>query len=207
MKIFSSQTIRILHGALKPMAAGLAMTALLASPLARAEPPSQPSQPEMTPEQSQKLQQFKQLQQDMQQLQQQLDDIQKATLEANPELAQQQQDIEKMVMEQLRASGNDPEQKVKEIKSLQAKIKNEGLPVEQRKSYYQDYRQKVMDFQKAQQKVMQNEDVQSAMKDLNKAMLVAMKEQNPKTEDLLSDIKKKQEAMMEIRRSVMSSSK
>lgn len=204
MKIFCSQTIRFLHGALKPMAAGLAMTALLATPLARAEPPSQP---QMTAEQSQKLQQFKQLQQDMQQLQQQLDEIQKATLEAKPELAQQQKDVEKMVMEQLRASGNDPEQKVKEIKSLQTKIKNEDLPVDQRKSYYQEYRQKVADFQKAQHEVMQDEKVQSAMKDLNKAMLVAMKEQNPKTDQLISDIKKKQEAMMEIRRSVMSNSK
>lgn len=197
---FFSQCFRRVRNFLLPGSALLAASVMLVSPLIQAAPPAAP---EMSAEQSQKVEQFKQLQLQLEELQQQLNAIQEATLDAHPELAQQQQEFKEMVVEEMRSNGHNPKQQIEAIQSLQGKVKNEDLPVEERKAYYQEYRQTVMDFQQAQQEVMEQDNVQSAREDLNESMLVAMQEQNPRTEDLIADIKQKQQALMEIRRSVM----
>lgn len=202
-KTDSAHTLRRL---LPALATGLVLATTLGTTGVRAESPAmQQQQQQLSPEQARQVQKFQQLQAELQGLQQRLNKIQDQTLEARPELAQRQKQFEQLVLDQLRAKGRDPESEVKQIQALQEKIKDQSLPEEERRGHFQEYRQAVMEFQQAQQQVMQQDEVKSAREDLNQAMLTAMKSEDPKTEALLQDMQQKQEQMMEIRRSVMPS--
>lgn len=204
MRVFNSDFNRLLRRLVPALAMGVAVTGALGAAGARAETPApQSQQQQLSPEQTQQVQRFQELQAELQGLQQQLGAIQEKTLEARPELAQQQEDFEQLVMEQMRANGHQPEQEFEQIQAMQDKIQDQSLSEDERRGHYDEYRQAVMEFQQAQQQVMQQEEVQSAREELNQAMLTAMKSEDPKTEALLSDMKQKQEQMMEIRRSVM----
>lgn len=196
-----SQSLRKL---LPALAAGVVLTGALGTAGVRAESPAPGAQQQqLSPEQTRQVQRFQELQAELQGLQQQLGAIQEKTLEARPELAQQQEDFEQLVMEQMRANGHEPEQEFEQIQTLQEKVRDQDLPEEQRRGHYQEYRQAVMEFQQAQQQVMQQEQVQSARQELNQAMLTAMKSEDSRTESLLQDMQNKQQQMMEIRNSVM----
>lgn len=203
---FVSDFRQSLRTLLPALAAGVVLAGTLGTTGVRAESPApgaQPQQQQLSPEQTQQVQRFQQLQAELQGLQQQLGAIQEKTLEARPELAQQQEDFEQLVMEQMRANGHQPEQEFEQIQALQEKVQDQNLSEDQRRGHYDDYRQAVMEFQQAQQQVMQQEQVQSARQELNQAMLTAMKSEDSRTESLLQDMQSKQEQMMEIRRSVM----
>lgn len=202
LKTGSTQSLRRL---LPALATGLALTAALGTTGSWAESPGmQPQQQQqLSPEQAEQVQKFQQLQAELQGLQKQLTAIQEKTLESNPELVEQQEAFEQLVREEMQASGLQPDQDVEQIQALQEKIKDSSLPEQERRGHYQQYRQAVMEFQQAQQQVMEKEAVQSAREELNQAMLTAMKSEDPKTEALLSDMRQTQEQMVEIRNSVM----
>jgi hypothetical protein len=149
----------------------------------------------LTPAQLQELQQ---LQQEMQTLGQQLDAIQQAALQANPELQNQQEQYRKKLTNAMQEQGADPEPVLERMGDIQEQLQDEELDKEKRQQLINTYREKDMRLQRARQEAMQNEEVRKAAEDLSEATLTAMREQDPKTEELLQELEQLQQRMQKL---------
>jgi hypothetical protein len=188
----------------------LALAMLLTGPVAQAQqagesPANTPSAAQqLNPEQQKMLQQFQQARQQTQQLQQQLGEIQKQTLAENPKLMKQQEAFRELLIDTMRDNGQQPEKKLDELESLQAKIQDNSRPEQERQQLFRKFQQQNQVFAQAQREALQTESVQEAQERLNKAILTAMKDQNPKTEQLIQKMNQARQQMMQIRQEAAS---
>jgi uncharacterized coiled-coil DUF342 family protein len=188
----------------------LALAMLLTGPFAQAQqagesPANTPSAAQqLNPEQQKMLQQFQQARQQTQQLQQQLGEIQKQTLAENPKLMKQQEAFRELLIDTMRDNGQQPEKKLDELESLQAKIQDNSRPEQERQQLFRKFQQQNQVFAQAQREALQTESVQEAQERLNKAILTAMKDQNPKTEQLIQKMNQARQQMMQIRQEAAS---
>jgi len=175
----------------------LAAILALAAPATSAQ--QQPTPPGAAGQQPNTMQQeFMQVRDELQQLQQQLAEIQEKVLQNNPELQQRQEDFRDMVMDTMQDQGADPQGDINKLKTLQAQLQNEEIPEDKRQELVQDFRQTNMELQQAQQKALQDEEVQEAQKSLNEDMMTAMVDTDPKTETLLKQIEQARQKLMQI---------
>jgi hypothetical protein len=149
----------------------------------------------LTPDQMQEIQK---LQQEMQAVGQQLDAIQQATLEAKPELQEQQEQYRTMLIEAMQEQGADPEPLLDRMGEIQEQLRDEELDKEKRQQLINIYREKDMRLQQARQGAMQDEKVRKAAEELSQATLAAMREQDPKTEGLLREVEQLRQQMQEL---------
>jgi len=133
----------------------------------------------------QKLQKQRQA---IQQLSQKLFKIQQATLEANPELKQQRDDLMSLVDTKMKEAGHEPQAKRDKIKGLQQQLQGGDLSQEKAQSLNEELRKAKGSLRKAQQQAMQDQEVQQQRQALSQSLVSAMKEQNPKAEQLLADL-------------------
>ena len=134
-------------------------------------------------------------QQEAQQLMQQyrqkasrLQQIHKETIEANPELATQQEEFEKKVRQAVEDEGYDVEQGQQRVQELAQKMQSGDLDQSERKAVMQDFQAERQEMTQARNKVMQKPEIQSAGQQLQEDTLAAMKKQNSNTQDLLDEM-------------------
>lgn len=170
----------------------------------KAEAPAAATAPHgMSPEQAKQIEQFQALQNEARELQQQLGAIHEATLKANPELQQQRDDLEALIGGKMREAGSDPDKDMEKIQGLQAKMQDQNLPEAEREQHFREFSKTVESFQAAQEKVMQDKDVQAAQEKMENDTMAAMMKQDANTEKLIAQVREKQEAMMAIRDQLM----
>jgi len=146
------------------------------------------------------IQQVQQKQAEIQQLNQQLAQIQQATIEANPELADQRDELLANVDEKMVEAGHDPEASREEIGDLQAQLQGGELSAEESQAVTQQIRQEQTQLQQAQRQAMQDEAIRTEIQSLNEGLVEAMSEQNPQTEQLIAQLQTAQQeyqAMMQ----------
>jgi uncharacterized coiled-coil DUF342 family protein len=134
------------------------------------------------------MQQVQQKQAQIQQLNQQLAQIQEATIEANPELADQRDELLASVDEKMAEAGHNPEDSREKIESLQGQLQGGELSAEENQSVSQALRQEQTSLQQAQSQAMQDEAIRTEIQSLNEALVAAMREQNPQTDELISQL-------------------
>lgn len=139
------------------------------------------------------MQQVQQKQAEMQQINQQLAQIQEATLEANPELADQRDALIASVDEKMEATGHDPEASREKMEELQAQLQSGELSDEENQSVAQEMRREQSAMQQAQNQVLQDEDIQAGVQNLNEALVEAMREQNSGTDQLIARLQSVQQ--------------
>lgn len=139
------------------------------------------------------MQQVQQKQAQIQQLNQQLAQIQQATLEANPELADQRDDLLTNVDEHMIEAGHDPDASREKIGDLQEQLQGGELSTEDSQSLAQEIRQEQTQLQQAQRQAMQDEAIQAEIQSLNDGLVEAMREQNPQTEQLIAQLQTAQQ--------------
>jgi len=150
------------------------------------------------------MQQLRAKQQKMQQLLGELRQIQKKVTQANPELAAQQDDYRDLVINTMSDKDFDPEAEIQDMRSLQAELRGgDQLGQEERQSKMQELQQKKQQFRSKQRQAMQDEDVQTAREELDQNMQAAMKEQNPKAEELIAQLNRLQEEYQSLLQKVM----
>lgn len=181
--------------------AALVSAMLLAAPLAQAQQPAAPGAAGAgQPSPAQK--EFMQTRAQLQQLQKQLGEIQQKVLDENPDLQQQREDFQKLVMTTMKDQGATPQEDVNKLKTLQAELQKEDLPKDKRQRLIQEFRDTNMALQQAQQQALQNKQVQEARKSLNNALITAMVDADPETEKLLSQVKQARQRLMQIQKEV-----
>ena len=139
------------------------------------------------------MQQVQQKQAEIQQLNQQLAQIQQATIEANPELADQRDELIANVDEKMVEAGHDPEASREKIGDLQEELQGGELSAEESQSVTQEIRQAQTQLQQAQQQAMQDEAIRTEIQSLNEGVVEAMTEQNPKAEELIAQLQTAQQ--------------
>jgi len=134
------------------------------------------------------MQQVQQKQAEIQQLNQQLAQIQQATIEANPELADQRDELLASVDEKMVEAGHDPDTSREKIGDLQEQLEGGELSTEESQTVTQEIRQEQTQLQQAQRQAMQDEAIQTEIQSLNEGLVEAMREQNPQTEQLIAQL-------------------
>lgn len=125
---------------------------------------------------------------EIQNLGQELQRIQQETLEANPELAQQRDELVTLMDTKMVEAGHDPDASRDKIEELQGQMQGEELTESERRELGAELRQEMTVLQQAQGDVMQDQEVQVKRQSLNENLVSAMEEQDPKTEELISDL-------------------
>lgn len=139
------------------------------------------------------LQKVQQKQAEIQQLNQQLAKIQQETIEANPELATQRDDLLELVDTKMTEAGHDPDASREKIEDLQGQLDSGELSDEETRSVGQELRQQQSSLQQAQGQAMQDQQVQQEIQQLNEELVAAMREQNPQTDELIAQLQTAQQ--------------
>lgn len=128
-------------------------------------------------------------------LQGRLDKIQAATLEAHPELKQQQQAFMDLMLSKMPSTGATAKDDLAAIEKIEKALGNAETPEAERKTMMTEYQEKAMAFRKAQMQSLKDPEVQKAQETLMNATLTAMKSQDPQTEQILGQMREKQEQL------------
>lgn len=140
---------------------------------------------------------------EIQQLNQQLMEIQENTIEANPELAEQRDDLISFVDEKMAESGYDAEAARGRIEKLQGEMQSGDLSAEEQQQNRQQLRQEMTSMQQAQGEIMQDQEFQAKRQSLNENLVAAMQEQNPKTDELISRLQTAQQEYQQLAQQAM----
>jgi chromosome segregation ATPase len=149
------------------------------------------------------MQQVQQKRAEIEQLNQQLMEIQENTIEANPELATQRDELISFVDEKMAETGYDAEAARGRIEKLQGEMQSGDLSAEQEQQHRQQLRQEMTSMQQAQGQVMQDEEFQAKRQALNENLVSAMQEQNPQTDELISQLQTAQQEYQQLAQQAM----
>ncbi|WP_405242055.1 hypothetical protein [Lentisalinibacter salinarum] len=140
---------------------------------------------------------------EIQQLNQQLMQIQEKTIEANPELAKQRDDLISFVDEKMAETGYDAEAARGRIEELQGEMQSGELSAEEQQQNRQQLRQEMTSMQQAQGQIMQDEEFQAKREALNENLVAAMQEQDPQTDELISRLQTAQQEYQQLAQQAM----
>ena len=139
----------------------------------------------------------------IQQLNQQLMEIQQNTIAANPELATQRDELISYVDDKMAETGYDAEAARGRIEKLQGEMQGGELSADEQQERRQQLRQEMTSMQQAQGQVMQDEEFQTKRQALNESLVAAMQEQNPKTDELISQLQTAQQEYQQLAQQAM----
>jgi len=140
---------------------------------------------------------------EIQQLNQQLMQIQENTIEGNPELAKQRDDLISFVDDKMAETGYDAEAARGRIEKLQGEMQSGELSTEEQQQHRQQLRQEMTSMQQAQGQIMQDEEFQAKREALNENLVAAMQEQNPQTDELISRLQSAQQEYQQLAQQAM----
>lgn len=196
------KTRPLVHGvAALVLAAGLA----LAGSATAADSPAQGggTPQEMTPAQREQIKSFMQTRQELMQVREKLQKIQEKAVDARPQLQKKQAHFAALVEKQMKSQGHSPKQELAEIQALQDKLKSGDVSGGEQQALMQQLQQKATQYQQAQLAALKDDQIRSAREDLMKDILTAMKEEDPKTEDLMQTMRQKQQKLEQIHEQVL----
>jgi len=137
----------------------------------------------------QKKQELRQAQKKVRELRQQIGQIQQKAMNNNPDLQKQQEDLKGLVKDKMKAKGQNPDQDISRMKEIRQKLQNnKDMPKDERQKLMQEFQKTTQSFQQAQKSVMQDPEVQEARSQFRDDLMAAMKEENPKVEQMIKDM-------------------
>lgn len=134
-------------------------------------------------------QQAQQLMQEYRQKATTLQEIHTETIEANPDLAEQQAEFESEVREAVEDQGYDIETGQERIQSLAGQLQEDSdLSEEERQAVMQDFAAERRSLQQARAAALEQPEIQEAGQKLQQDTMAAMQEQSPQTEQLMQEM-------------------
>jgi septal ring factor EnvC (AmiA/AmiB activator) len=140
-------------------------------------------------------------QQHLDEVEKQLSDIQKDTISSHPELQKQEEDFRALLMSAMNTNGYNADEEMKRLTELQAELAKKDLKQEDRSKLLREFIQRKNRLGQAQRQAFSQEKIQKAQKDLQDAMVDAMKKKHPETDKLLQDLDKSQQNLDQLRAS------
>jgi len=149
---------------------------------------AQDAAPAATQQSQQQQQKTQQLVQQLRQKAAKLRQIHDETLEANPELQQQQDDFVAMVKQGIKDQGYDIDAGQKRVEQMTKKLKNDDLSEDERKSVMQDFMAERQELTQARTAALQQPEIKQAGEQLQQDTIDAMKADNDNVEDLMQEM-------------------
>lgn len=118
-----------------------------------------------------------------------LQQIHAQTLKSNSDLRDQQKQFATVLRQAIEDQGYDIEAGSKRVKGMAQKLQSGDLSESERQAVIQDITAERQSLRKARAAALQQPEVQTAGKALQKNTIAAMKEQNPDVEQLIQDMK------------------
>ena len=119
----------------------------------------------------------------------QLKQIHDKTIKNNPGLAKEQQQFQDQVKSAIKKQGYDINEGQKRMQSMAKKLQSGKLSDKQRKQVMQNFQEERQKMVKARNAALSQPDVQKSGQKLEKDTISAMNKQNPKTQQLISEMK------------------
>jgi len=159
----------------------------------------QPADPSAVPGHASPLmQQIAAKQAEIQQLNAELEQIQVATMEANPELEAQRDEFVSLVDAKMAEAGHDPAASRDRMEAMQGQLQGDTLSEAERQEVGQKLRQEMNTLQQAQSQALQGDDVRAAGQMLNNDLMAAMEKQNPQTAELIAQLQAAQQEFQQL---------
>lgn len=133
----------------------------------------------------------------LQQLQQRLMTIQQQAMQNNPQLQDEAEDLEDLVIKTMEDAGFDAEGGLARLEQLQREFQGDDVSDERRQTILQEAQEIQMELQEGQQLAMQDEEVIQAQERFQDNMLDAMRAEDPETDELLETFERLQTQMMQ----------
>ncbi len=174
-----------------------------ATPGANAMPHSQqaPQHKKLSPEQQAIITELKSLQQELQTTQHSLQGLQQQAFEKNPSFVKQREKLQAIVFKKMSTKDYDAAKEVQELQSIASKYQDGKVKPTQEEVL--SFRKREQAFQQRQQKALEDPEVQkmtmSLKNDVEKAMIAI----EPKTEELMAQLKSKSKKFMELRQKMV----
>lgn len=124
--------------------------------------------------------------------------IEEKTMEAHPELQKQQQALLDLMIAKMPSSGTSAKDDLARIEQLEQKLRSEDTPENERQALMAEYQEKAQVFRAAQRQVLEDPEVQQTHGALMDAKLAAMKEEDPRTEQLMEQLQQKQQQLKQL---------
>lgn len=196
------QQIRPIFTSIRQIPTRLLLTVVAAlistAPLHAQQQGAATPQAEVSPAQKEQQQAFQQARDEYVATQQRLEQIQRDTLQARPELQKKEQAFNDLLIKEMKNKGHSPKQDQAEIERLQEQLQDSKVPDAEREALLNKFQEKIMAYRKAQGEVMQNQEIQKAQNALLDAIVTAMKEHDPQTERLIEQMVEKRKQLMKM---------
>lgn len=134
--------------------------------------------------------------QQLEEIQRQLIEVQERTLDTNPELVKQIEELESMTTEAMKEAGYNPGKNIKTLESAEIALQNEQLSEEERRQVLEEALQAQQELHQAERAALEDEKVAQAHNKLQEDMMAAMRREEPDVDRL---IERFQQLQMELR--------
>jgi hypothetical protein len=121
-------------------------------------------------------------------LQQELMQIQNATLEANPALVDRQEQLGTLVRETMRENGHTPEADLEKMSEIRETLEAGDVGDAERETLVTEFQELRAEFVGARQQAAADPQVQEEQQAFQEALLTAMREQDPRTDQLMQQM-------------------
>lgn len=136
--------------------------------------------------------------QEMEQVQQELLQIQEMAMAHNPELEEQAQALQQVMLDAMRDEGFEPMQSLDRMEQLERQLQADNVDPAERPALAEELRTEQQRLMQAEQTAMANAEVQEAREQFMEGLLQAMREQEPRTDELIGQLKEKNAQLQEI---------
>lgn len=164
-----------------------------------AQPAADPAAAQLSPTQRAHLQAFQEKRNELLQLGRELGKIRAEAVSERPELQKQEEQFGNMVAEEMKKHGATPSEDLAELRALEAKLRDENTPQADRQALMERLQRKAQAFDQARREALQNPELKKAQGELLQNMVAAMKDHDPRAEQLMQQMQQKQKEMLEIR--------
>ena len=138
-----------------------------------------------------------QAQQKVMELGQKLNQIEQKAIDANPELKEQREDFQDLLMDTMKEQGAEPQKRIDRLEEIQPQLSE--AQGDERRELMQEFRQEQQSLMQAQRKAMEQEEVKQARQKLQEDTFNAMKEEDPETESIIEELRSAQQEAMKAR--------
>ncbi len=143
----------------------------------------------------------------MQEIGKKLQSVQKETLQDNPELQKERDELDSLVQDTMDQNMEKHNVSKKGLKSLQSKMQGKDMAPGQKKELRNQWQEKISSYRQARTETMSNEQIQEKQEAFREDMIKAMEKKEPKTKEMIQELESLQQEMQAMQQQMMQQQK
>lgn len=144
------------------------------------------------------IQEIQQARAELEDLRNQLETIQENVVKKNPAIQDAQANLQDLLMEKMTSEDLKPQQAMERMQDLESKLEAGDMEQAEKQETQKSLRSIRSALMEAQKQALEDPEVKQARQDLSQDLLAAMKDQNPKTEQIIQEMRSTQQRMQQL---------